>query len=165
MILICFDGSPDAAAAIDRAAGLLHGQPATVLTVWEGFVDIMARSGAGAGIGAFSLPMDVEGLDEAAEGSARKRAEEGADAARRSGLDATASIRERTTTIAETILAEADAVNADLVVLGSRGLTSLKSALLGSVSHTLLQHADRSVLVVPSPEVAAERARHRHGLG
>ena len=43
--------------------------------------------------------------------------------------------------------------------MGSRGLTGLKSVLLGSVSHELIQHADRTVAVVPSPGVAASRAR------
>ena len=46
-------------------------------------------------------------------------------------------------------------------MLGSRGLTGIKSLLLGSVSHAVLQHADRPVLVIPSSEVAHERAAHR----
>lgn len=33
MILICYDGSPDAKAAIEHGAELLKGDPATVLTV------------------------------------------------------------------------------------------------------------------------------------
>jgi nucleotide-binding universal stress UspA family protein len=45
--------------------------------------------------------------------------------------------------------------------MGSRGLTGVKSLLLGSVSHAVIQHADRTVIVVPSPEVAAARARER----
>ena len=66
---------------------------------------------------------------------------------------------ERQGSIAQAVLAEAEAVQAQAVVIGSRGLTRLKSALLGSVSHAVLQHADRPVVVVPSPEVAAERSR------
>jgi hypothetical protein len=33
---------------------------------------------------------------------------------------------------------------------------------MGSVSHAVLQHADRPVIVVPSPEVAGRRAAERH---
>ena len=43
--------------------------------------------------------------------------------------------------------------------MGSRGLTGLKPLLLGSVSHAVIQHASRMVIVVPSPQVAAARVR------
>jgi hypothetical protein len=33
----------------------------------------------------------------------------------------------------------------------------VKSFLLGSVSHQVVQHADRAVLVVPSPTLSEER--------
>jgi nucleotide-binding universal stress UspA family protein len=42
--------------------------------------------------------------------------------------------------------------------MGSRGLTGVKSLLLGSVSHEVVQHAGRTVVVVPSSEVAKSRA-------
>ena len=51
MILLCYDGSDDAKAAIARAGALFTGQPATVLAVWEPLVETMARSGAGFGYG------------------------------------------------------------------------------------------------------------------
>ena len=47
-------------------------------------------------------------------------------------------------------------------LMGSRGLTGVKSLLLGSVSHEVIQHADRAVVVVPSPDVAESRARAVH---
>jgi nucleotide-binding universal stress UspA family protein len=52
-------------------------------------------------------------------------------------------------------------VGASAILMGSRGLTGLKSVLLGSVSHAVIQHADRAVIVVPSQEVASERHRTR----
>ena len=157
MILIAYDGSKDAQSAIDRAGDLMSGEPTTVLSVWEPFVDVMARTGLGVGPGV----IDFEALDKAYEESARERASEGAQRAARAGLNAQPRTRARHATIAATILAEADDVGASAIVLGSRGLTGVKSLLLGRVSHAVLQHADRPVIVVPSPEVAHQRAAHR----
>ena len=67
----------------------------------------------------------------------------------------------RHTTIAEAIFSEADEVGGRAIVLGTCGLAEIKSLWLGSVSHAVLQHADRPVIVAPSPEVAHERATHR----
>lgn len=157
MILIAYDGSVDAQAAIDRAGELLKGQPATVLTVWERLVDVVTRTGAGMPVG----EVDYERLDRSTQDQARQRAEEGAERAQHVGLKPTARTSVRENSIASTILAQADLVGASAIVMGSRGLTGLKSLLLGSVSHAVLQHADRPVIVVPSPEIAAERAAHR----
>jgi len=157
VILIAYDGSKDAQSAVDLAGDLMSGEPTTVLSVWEPFVDVMARTGLGVGPGV----VDFEALDKAYEESARERAVEGAQRAARAGLNAQPRTRARHATIAATILAEADEVGASAIVLGSRGLTGVKSLLLGSVSHAVLQHADRPVIVVPSPEVARQRAAHR----
>lgn len=48
----------------------------------------------------------------------------------------------------EQILRFAQAVRADLIVVGTRGLGPVKGAVVGSVSRELLAHADRPVLVV-----------------
>jgi nucleotide-binding universal stress UspA family protein len=157
MILICYDGSADAQCAIDSAAELLGGHAATVLTIWEGFATVMARAGAGFGVGA----LDFERIEAACERAASERAEEGTQRARGAGLIAEPRVRERGVTIWSTILEEAAALDPSAIVLGSRGLTGIKSLLLGSVSHGVLQHADRPVIVVPSREVAADRVRAR----
>jgi nucleotide-binding universal stress UspA family protein len=157
MILLCYDGSADAQAAIDRAVELFSAQPATVLTVWEGFAEVLARSGTGFGVAS----LDFEQIDATSEQQAHERAQEGVERAHKAGLSAEPRVRERGMTIWATILEEADELDASAIVLGSRGLTGLKSVLVGSVSHALVQHANRPVVVVPSPEVASKRASAR----
>ncbi len=59
MILICYDGSADAQAAIDRAGQLMPGSDATVLVIWETLLETMARNGSlGMGFGAVGAYTD-----------------------------------------------------------------------------------------------------------
>jgi nucleotide-binding universal stress UspA family protein len=155
MILICYDGSPDARAAIERGGELLSGQPATVLTVWEPFAEMAARAPVGFGI-VPAIP-DSEDIDNASATLARELADEGVKLAEAAGFKVQPRSRSQQTTVAKEILAEAEAAGASAILMGSRGRTGLKSLLLGSVSHEVMQRADRTVIVVPSPEVAAAR--------
>lgn len=160
MILVCYDGSADAQAAVDRAAQLMSGAEATVLTVWEPFLDTMVRSGSvgmGMGMGLGGMYQDNEKMDEDLRKTALESATEGAQRASAAGLVAQPRIASRHGGIAEAILAVASELDAAVVALGTRGLGGVKSVLLGSVSHALMQHADRPVLVVPSAELAGQR--------
>ncbi len=49
---------------------------------------------------------------------------------------------------APAILAAAERHGADLIVMGSRGMSDIKGLLIGSVSHKVLHLADRPCLVV-----------------
>jgi nucleotide-binding universal stress UspA family protein len=159
VILIAYDGSDDAKAALEQAVKLFPGGSATILTVWQRLIDTMARVGAGVGVS-----LDYDEVDDAAETEAKKKAAEGAAIATAAGLNATSLTTVVETSVADAILAEAAALSAAVVVCGSRGYTGVKSLMLGSVSHHLLQHADRPVLVIPSPTVAEARAEHRESL-
>jgi nucleotide-binding universal stress UspA family protein len=157
VILICYDGSEDARAAVGRAGTLFPGHTAIVLTVWETFVEVVARTGVGFGMGL--AVADSGAVDEASLRRAEEIAHEGARLAEEIGLEAEPRVCEQASTTARTILGEAEKLGAHLIVMGSRGRTGLKSLLLGSVSHEVIQQADRTVVVVPSPAVAASRAR------
>ena len=150
MILIGYDGSPDAKNAIDRAGELLGDGPVMVLTVWQPIAQTLAASPVGrgpmAGLGS------MEDTDDALRRAADHRAEEGAELARARGLDSRSGTCAQERSTAATILNQARTLNASAIVVGSRGLSGLKSLLLGSVSHAVIQLADRPVLVVPSPD-------------
>lgn len=73
-------------------------------------------------------------------------------AAEERGVDCDAAVRRGVPH--EELVAAADDVDADVVVVGARGRTGLERRLLGSVAERVLRTADRPVLVVP---VAAEK--------
>jgi nucleotide-binding universal stress UspA family protein len=161
MILICYDGSEDAKAAIQEGGKLLGGSPSVVLTVWEPITELLVRTpgslGSMAGIG------DPGEIDDRAEKAAKSIADDGVDLAGQAGFsEPSARVTVQQDTAADTIVAEADAAGADLILMGSRGLGRVQSALLGSVSHAVLQHSDLPVLVVPSPTVAKSRRERLH---
>jgi nucleotide-binding universal stress UspA family protein len=160
MILIAYDGSDDAKAAIEHVARLVSGQPAVVVTVWEPHVQILTRYPTA---GAMMVGEDSTAIDNSSRAAADESAEEGAALARAHGIEASARGLARQDSIADTLLNEADRSNASAIVVGSRGLGGLGSLLLGSVSHALLQGADRPVVIVPSPTVARKRNEKRRG--
>ncbi len=60
---------------------------------------------------------------------------------------------------ADEILKCAKRIRADLVVLGSRGMTSMRKLLMGSVSNKVVRHAPCSVLVVRKPSKSERSTR------
>lgn len=73
-----------------------------------------------------------------------------AEMLRRAGLTVTSEIREGHP--AAEIVTAAEHHNADLIIVGSHGLTGFKRFMLGSVSSQVLHSAKRSVLIVRKPE-------------
>ncbi len=163
MILACYDGSDDARAAIDHAARLMPGSPATILTVWAPERDYDGQLGPGLGLaGVYARAPEV---DAAREQAAREHAEEGAQRATAAGLVAEPRTSPQRNGIARAVLEVAAEIDADVVVLGTRGRGGVMSFLLGSVSHAVLQEADRAVLVVPAPTVAEQRRGVARAVG
>ncbi len=158
MILLCYDGSADAQAAIDQAGLLMAGSEATVLVIWETILETMTRHGSlGMGFGLLGPYGDDGAADAAIKQAAVDTAADGVRRAVAAGLLAQPQVVNRDGDIAAAILAEATDLDADVIVLGTRGLGGVKSLMLGSVSHAVLHHADRAVLVIPSPSLAEQR--------
>jgi len=156
-ILFAYDGSESSEAALRAAPSILgrSGIEAVVLSIWEPLTlgALQAASFGGPPV----VPLDAPELDEQSEEQTRKVAEHGAEVARELGFDARSIAVADTEQVAGTILATADKLDADLIVLGARGLAGIR-AFLGSVSNHVLQHADRPVLVIPFKAAAHSEA-------
>lgn len=149
--LLCYDGSEASKIAISVAGSLLGPGPAMVLHVWEG----AAPTGIGGaeGIPAASLQISPDVMLEvtdAARRAAEQTAEQGAEVARQAGFEARPLAWEGDGWRTIVDLAEENDVAA--VILGSRGLSGVKAAVLGSVSNAVAHHCGRPLLIVPHPE-------------
>jgi nucleotide-binding universal stress UspA family protein len=137
-VLIAYDGSPHAKAAIRQAGRqLANGRRAIVLTVWSPLANVPFVSAAG---------LSAVGLDESIEREARKVAEQGAKLARSSGFDAE-PLAERGEPVWQRIVDSAEEHDAGLLVIGSHGRTGIGYVLLGSIAAATARHTDRPVLI------------------
>jgi nucleotide-binding universal stress UspA family protein len=148
--LIAYDGSDDAATAIRHAGHLIGPRRAIVAHVWDSLAALLLHTDIRGLTG--SMREAADELDEEDRRDAERVAAEGAELARDAGFDAEAHALQGKPKAWPTLLAKADAVDAAVVVIGSRGQGAVKSALLGSVSSGLLHHTRRPVLVVPPTE-------------
>jgi len=142
-ILICYDGSPEAARAIEVAAGLLGPRRAVVLDV--GQVITPAESIATLSPVVPGAAFEDMNLDDASSVAAH-----GAQLARASGFEAEARAGLSAPTWDE-VVHVADELDAPVIVTGSRGFSGVHERLEGSVSHEVAEHAGRPVLIVPPP--------------
>jgi nucleotide-binding universal stress UspA family protein len=147
MVLIAYDGSEHAKAAIARAGETLRHERAVVATAWTSF----AESAPHLLLRDMVRPV-VDDLDAAGREDAEAMAAEGADLARAAGFDAEPRAVEASGPFFTALLEAADAVDASVIVVGSRGRSTLAASVLGSVSTGILHHTRRPVLVVRGDE-------------
>jgi nucleotide-binding universal stress UspA family protein len=149
--LLCFDGSEDAVAAIVTAGEMLAPRKAVVLTVWEPVASWQPYDPATILSAPLSrLASHALGLDEAVRDLAREQMEHGIELAKQAGFHAEGRLEEGKPW--RMICQSANALGAEPIVVGARGLGRVESALLGSVSTAVVFHAKRPVLVVPPQE-------------
>jgi nucleotide-binding universal stress UspA family protein len=149
-VVVAFDGSPEAHAALRAAASLFRGRPLVVVSVWEPGMAAAAQPYPDPTGLSYPLP-DPESIaivDRIQSEHAGSSAEAGATLARSLGAQAEALAVAEGGDIAETVDSVAAQRDAAAVVVGSRGLGGVKSKLLGSTSRRLLHDSRRPVLVV-----------------
>jgi nucleotide-binding universal stress UspA family protein len=145
-VLIAYDGSNHARAAIERAGNVLQSGPAVVATAWTSFEDAAPAA-------LLALPKDmvresVNTLDDANRETAEAVAAEGAELARAAGFDAEPRAVRAGGPFFAALVRTADELDSRAIVAGSRGRSPIRAAVLGSVSTGLLHHTKRPVLVV-----------------
>ncbi len=146
-ILLCFDGSDDAAKAIAGAGRLLGSRRAVVITVLEP-VKLWSRSDPATIIEApigklLSKSLDLEEIaGEVVEDDVSR----GVELALAAGFEAEGRIARGKPWRA--ICETAGHLDASAIVLGARGLSRMQSALLGSVSSSVSAHAGRPVIII-----------------
>jgi nucleotide-binding universal stress UspA family protein len=146
--LLGYDGSDIAGRAIERAAKLVGGGAAVVLTVWEptaAFAGYDPLGGVSEGMGR-AAGLERE-MDDIGAQAAQDTAEQGAELARKHGFDATARTAEGK--VWRAIVDVADEIDARAIVVGTRGHSGLQSLMIGSVANGVVHHSDRPVLVIP----------------
>jgi nucleotide-binding universal stress UspA family protein len=149
-VVIAFDGSAAARAAMRHAADLFPGRQAIVATVWEpGLATMSAVPADSMGrVGYLPDPETVKLVDDAEQGHATRVAQQGAELARSLGLPAEPHVVADDLDVGDTLIALADDRNAAGIVVGSHGISGLRSHLVGSVARKLIQHSGRPVVVV-----------------
>jgi nucleotide-binding universal stress UspA family protein len=145
-IVIAYDGSSQAQAAIAEAARLFPDHRAVVVSAWRSIADVVPAA-------LIAVPASVarEGavkMDDASRAEAQALADAGADLAQGAGLEARGEAIEATGALWPSIVQAGEDNDAAAVVVGSRGLSGVKSAVLGSVSAGVVHHCKRPVLVV-----------------
>lgn len=140
VILVPTDGSEYAQSAAETALELAGSHDAAVHAV------CVADTGP---VGGLRLPGDADSAENAIRDRAREYVSNVADRGEARGLAVTTAVPSGPP--GETILAYADDVGADLIVMGTRGRGGLQRMALGSVTDHVIRFGDVQVLVDDGP--------------
>ena len=139
-ILIATDGSPSALQAIEVGLDLAEEEGSEAIFVHvapaKDVLPVMGGFGMAAPV---SMPHELGEADRVCLDDAVRIAEE-------LGLEAKTKLLAGDP--AKEIVAYADSIDADLIVVGSHGYGAISGALLGSVSRGILHRTTRPVLIV-----------------
>jgi nucleotide-binding universal stress UspA family protein len=140
LILIATDGSPSSSEAVDFGVELANEHEAKVTFVHVApALDFIPEAGVGMVGVVPRVPHVVTPFDHAC-------LEDAEQIARQAGVEATSKLL--VGNAADEIVAYADSLGADMIVVGSRGHGAIASMLLGSVSRGVLAESKRPVAVI-----------------
>lgn len=144
-IVVGVDGSVHSERALDWAMreAAIRSAPLTVLTIHPVSLSISGRA---------TLRYPEDNPEEEKSRQAVEEMVEKAAAQLGAGRPASVTVRVVSGTVAEEIINAS--LDADLLVLGSRGTGGFARLLLGSVSSQAAQHAHCPVVIVPGPQGA-----------
>jgi len=140
-ILVTVDGSSTSNLALQHACGLARDQKAKLHIVHV--VDEVNIN--------VETPAELSAFRETARQAGLKILEEAKAAAGKAGIDAETKLLEIETfghRVADTVLREARAWSADIIVLGTHGRRGLHHALLGSVAEGIVRISSLPVLLI-----------------
>ncbi|HXV94026.1 MAG TPA: universal stress protein [Pseudonocardia sp.] len=151
-LLVGYDGSDDARAALETLAGLAPGAEVVVVFAYQPLAGVLRDHWIPAA-GDLAVPSAEREQVAAAERIAR----DGADRATVLGLHARAVVAAADRSAAETLVAVAEQLDAAAIVVGARGHGGRATSIAGSVAHHLAHQSPRPTLLLPSPALAAAR--------
>jgi nucleotide-binding universal stress UspA family protein len=141
-IVVAYDGSKDSAKAVEVACELSDKFKAALILVHVYSSPMVAYTGTA------GLPTpNISDLEDSAKEGGQKILQRGVGLARKEGVKARGELLEATSVVQALVEYSANE-KADLVVVGTRGMTGFKKLILGSVSSGLISHAPCPVLVV-----------------
>ena len=149
-VVIGYDGSEHADAAVEAAGRLLKVRETVLQTAWNSYRAV-APAGAGGRSGGRGHARRPRRSTARARERRQHTAEQGARLAAAQGLEVQAEAVEADGSAWHALLDAAYDHRAAAVVVGSRGNSAFESALIGSVSRALVHHAPAPVLVVRPP--------------
>ncbi len=153
-ILLATDGSEEAELATRAAVELAEGTGSELHVVYvEPLPDFMKKNDAG-------MPGYDRQLYKMIEGEGRETLRKLVWRVKVAG-GSVAEAHLRMGAVVEEIVALADELEADLIIVGSRGLRGIRRTLAGSVSESVFRHARCPVMVVR----AKDNPPNRHGGG
>lgn len=137
-ILVPYDGSNPSAKALDKAIRIAKLDPATELTVAH-VINLQ--------------PIVVSDMTFAQPDSYQQQVKEQGDLIIEKIKSMTSEVPNANVVVlagspAEAIVDYADNANCDVIIMGSRGLSSLKEFMVGSVSHNVILHARVPVMIM-----------------